>query len=164
MEANTLEIGERVRVKTFLFEGMATIDYITIGELYPIQVELDEADDEGHKLKRIKADEIIKGDVLQELNDQPITGMQLAEIVVNDPGYGLYIGDQYMVDPTKQNAGTHYYFYQLQSLQFAGCMPVAAFKLIGSHDEQIIIQPVMLQPVEPIVLEKSEQMSLFDFM
>ena len=154
-----MEIGERVQVKTFLFEGMATIDYIAIGELYPIQAELDEADEEGHKIKRITVDEIIQDVVLPKVNEQPTNGLLLAEIIKNDPGYGLYIGDQFLVGATRQNVGTHYYFYRADSLKFVGCMPVGIFRVVGLHNE-----PLIMQPVELIPIERPEQMNLFDFM
>jgi hypothetical protein len=119
--------------------------------------------------------------------EQPENGLQLAEIVVNDPGYGLVIGDQYMIGPTKQNVGTHYYFYQLQSMRFVGCMPVGMFRIIGAHNEkpiepiQVKIKPVFeeIEPAIKYIIEKLDgkpkkkkqkvndmpdgQMSMFDF-
>lgn len=53
-------INERVYVKTSLFEGWATVVDVFPGEFYPIQVELDEGDDDGHRIKRVSKDEIIK--------------------------------------------------------------------------------------------------------
>lgn len=52
---------ERVYVKTPLFEGWATVVDVFPGEFYPIQVELDEGDDDdGHRMKRVSKDEIIR--------------------------------------------------------------------------------------------------------
>jgi hypothetical protein len=49
----------RLYVKNILFEGWATeTDYFP-NELFPIQVELDEPDDDGHSLKRVGKADII---------------------------------------------------------------------------------------------------------
>ncbi len=54
--------NERVYVKTALFEGWATVVDVFPGEFYPIQVELDEGDDDGHRIKRVSKDEIVRRD------------------------------------------------------------------------------------------------------
>ena len=51
---------ERVYVKSDLFEGWATIIEYFTGEIFPIQVELDEPDSDGHSVKRVGKTEIIK--------------------------------------------------------------------------------------------------------
>lgn len=52
--------GERIHVKSKSFKGMATILYIAPGEFYPVQVEMDQPDEDGHKIQRITWVEIIK--------------------------------------------------------------------------------------------------------
>lgn len=58
-----LEVGSRVKCKSFLFSGagrVVYIDYTLIHapHLYPIQVELDEPDQDGHKIKRFNFEEV----------------------------------------------------------------------------------------------------------
>lgn len=54
--------NERVYVKTPLFEGWATVVDVFSSEFYPIQVELDEGDGDGHRMKRVSKDEIVRRD------------------------------------------------------------------------------------------------------
>lgn len=56
----TLKIGEVINVKSEMFRGKATIVHIASGELFPVQVELDDPDDEGHRMKRVSYSEIEK--------------------------------------------------------------------------------------------------------
>lgn len=51
---------ERIYVKDALFEGWATIDEYFPNEIFPIQITLDEPDNDGHKVKRIGKENIIK--------------------------------------------------------------------------------------------------------
>lgn len=59
-----LQVGDRVRVKSFMHSGTGNIMYINEEQLhwqfYPIQVELDEPDSNGHKLMRFNLKEVTK--------------------------------------------------------------------------------------------------------
>ena len=56
-----MKISERVLIKTSEFEGMATILHIVKNEyFYPVQVELDKPDSDGHKIIRVAFHEVIK--------------------------------------------------------------------------------------------------------
>lgn len=50
--------GDRVYVETPMFKGMATVVGVVKCAFYPIQVELDDGDDDGHRLKRISKDDL----------------------------------------------------------------------------------------------------------
>ena len=51
----------RIYVKTHLFEGWATIiEYFPNEPFFPLQIELDEPDSDGHSYKRIGKEHIIK--------------------------------------------------------------------------------------------------------
>ena len=53
-------VADRVHVRTDQFEGWATVlDYFP-NEIYPIQVELDEPDADGHAIKRVTNKEVTK--------------------------------------------------------------------------------------------------------
>jgi hypothetical protein len=56
-------LSDRIYVKTELFEGWATIIEYFPNEIYPIQVELNEPDADGHSLKHIGKSDIIKMEV-----------------------------------------------------------------------------------------------------
>jgi hypothetical protein len=54
-------MNNRIYVKTPLFEGWATIvEYFLNEPFFPLQIELDEPDDDGHSYKRIGREHIIK--------------------------------------------------------------------------------------------------------
>jgi hypothetical protein len=61
-----VETSTRVYVKTPLFEGWATVvAYFPNEAFYPLQVELDVGDAEGHRLKRVCKDDICKSEILR---------------------------------------------------------------------------------------------------
>jgi hypothetical protein len=51
---------ERVYVEAPLFSGRGTITNTYPGEQFPIEVVLEDGDSDGHKIKRVKADEITR--------------------------------------------------------------------------------------------------------
>jgi hypothetical protein len=54
-------MNNRVYVETELFQGWATIiEYFQNEPFFPIQIELDEPDEDGHTYKRISREHIIK--------------------------------------------------------------------------------------------------------
>lgn len=55
-----LREGERVQVQSHNFQCMATILYIAPGEIYPVQVQMDIPDPDGHRIYRFALHEIVK--------------------------------------------------------------------------------------------------------
>jgi hypothetical protein len=58
-----VKVGDRVRCKSVMFEGTGVVFYIDHPSLYthhllPIQVELDEPDPDGHRMKRFSLKEV----------------------------------------------------------------------------------------------------------
>jgi hypothetical protein len=53
-------LSDRIYVKTDMFEGWATIIEYFSGEIFPIQIELDEPDSDGHAVKRVAKSDIIR--------------------------------------------------------------------------------------------------------
>jgi hypothetical protein len=51
---------KRVKVSTPLFAGWATVADYFAGEMYPIQIALDEPDADGHAIKRVAKADIIQ--------------------------------------------------------------------------------------------------------
>jgi hypothetical protein len=53
--------GERIYVKNWLFEGWAKVVGIHADprELYPLAIELEEGDSDGHRYKRVGKDDIV---------------------------------------------------------------------------------------------------------
>jgi hypothetical protein len=52
--------GDRIYVRTLLFEGWATVTDVFPGELYPIQITLDKPDGDGHRIKRVSIYDIVR--------------------------------------------------------------------------------------------------------
>jgi len=59
-EASKFKRGDRIYVRTLLFEGWATATDVFPGELYPIQVTLDKPDGDGHAVKRVNIYDIVR--------------------------------------------------------------------------------------------------------
>lgn len=53
-----MKSGDRVHVKSSMYEGKATIMDIITGNIFPIQVEMDIGDEHGHKVKRFAYDQV----------------------------------------------------------------------------------------------------------
>lgn len=54
-------MADRVYVKTLLFEGWATIvEYFPKEEFFPLQITLDEPDEDGHSYVRVSKEDIVK--------------------------------------------------------------------------------------------------------
>ena len=57
---NNLREGVRLFVKTNMFEGLGTLMFILKNEIFPYQIELDDPDEDGHKIKRVARHEILE--------------------------------------------------------------------------------------------------------
>lgn len=132
-----MQIGNKVYVETPLFEGMATIDYIAPaqdGELYPIQVELDNPDINGHKLFRVSDHEIKKQPVTKHLQKY------LARVV--KPNRSFIVGEEYVI--SEPRADGYYSVYLTSRPDHA---PVASY--ITNFFE--IIKPFEVPATEVLV-------------
>ena len=63
MKARMIKEGDRVSCKSDMYSGTGTVfhvqyDALLLNEFYPIQVELDEPDNDGHSMKRFNLKEI----------------------------------------------------------------------------------------------------------
>lgn len=160
--------GERIHVRTKDRDGMATILYIAPGEMYPVQVEMDEPDSDGHKIMRIGWIEVATE--TQEAADTGITFKDaadptkyLGEVATTKPPYRFGIGQQFALGvvafPGVYKPGAtakSFYVYDAQTLNFRGCMPANMFKVLGLFEEVAAEEVIE----EPFV---EEQLSLFDF-
>lgn len=125
-----MKVGQRVFVDTPLFSGVGVVNYIASSkEIYPIQVELDEPSFDGHKLKRVAANEI-----------KPIEQPQrrkkfLAEVNKNRLGY--IIGERYII--TEKDADGYYAVYLVKRPDHApvGSYKSNFFKILLPFDEEV---------------------------
>jgi putative FmdB family regulatory protein len=94
-----IKTGDRVKVSTFLFEDWATVTDVFAGELLPIQVVLDDGDADGHRVKRVKEDEVMpfytfacakcgtQKDELVPMGTQSTTCAECGEPTVKQPSF-----------------------------------------------------------------------------
>lgn len=166
--------GQRINVKTRDIEGMATILYIAPGEFYPLQIELDGADADGHKIHRIAYREIVK-------EQEPGPGVVFAgpddpqryvgEVIQAYKPYNIEVGQRYILGVVtypgvwKPGAATSFYLFDPETMRHCGCMPASTFKVLKPYTGEPIT-PKALKTAEnapkpePIAME-SEQLTLF---
>jgi hypothetical protein len=183
-----MEIPERIYVQTPMFEGFAKVLFVLNGEMYPVQVELEEPDEDGHRVKRVAWHEIKKdasaksNSEIAVFKDSEDPRRFLVKTTMNHEGYGFKEGVQYIVGPTRQNKGTHYYVYDLNDT-WTGCFPTEWFEAIEEYrapkrdctlvvpkleksdeigqKEVKSVQFVLKNEIKPDKTEKYEQLSLF---
>lgn len=130
-------VKEKVYVKTDNFEGFATILDVFQGEIFPVQIELDHPDENGHSVHRIKFNEIVRG---HEKN----TERHISRVSRNRNGY--HVGDEYIVGPAK-NEG--YFNVYLMNGNLIGSYVHDFFEKVRPYVEQKEIVPIQVEP-EPV--------------
>lgn len=170
--------GERIKVQTKFFEGMATILYVAPGEFYPVQVEMDAPDPDGHNIQRITYHEIV--DELPAESTSAAVAFEetvdpqrhIGEVVQEEAGYSFKIGQRFLLDPRPNKKGnvTAYYIYDAETLKFRGCMQAKLFKVLDSYQDGQGVEKTLQTAQEPpkafVSAEevRYEQMSLLDFL
>lgn len=161
-----MDVGERIQVQTKSFKGMATILYIAPGEFYPVQVEMDSPDPDGHKIYRVAPHEIV--DELLAENEAPAAAetfgdpeQLLGEVVKEVPGYSFKKGQRLLLEKRKPESIV-YYVYELETNKFRGCMHMSMFKVLEAFE----VESVKEERLDPFIISEEvryEQMSLLDF-
>lgn len=127
-----ITVGEKVYVKTPLFEGMAIVDYIAPekdGELFPIQVVLDQPDTNGHKVLRVNKYEITHPALTTHLK------RFLARVV--ESKYSYTVGDEYVISEPRADG-----FYSVYLTSRPDHGPVGSY--VTNFFE--IIKPIEVTP------------------
>jgi hypothetical protein len=142
---------QQVYVKTPLFQGLAVIDYVAdIKELFPVQVILQEADHDGHRLKRVALAELFLPDSIENQDEdkpqtkeeiQPLfTGADdktryLVESVHEHRLYRVFRGEKYIVGPTHDNSNKSFLVYGLDHT-LIGRYPRDWFRVLSIYDDE----------------------------
>lgn len=182
-----LQEGQRVHVQTKNFSGLATILYIAQGEIYPVQVELDQGDGDGHRIQRIMSREIVHEPAEENagisFNAPDDPQQYIGEVVDASHGFGFDLGAQYILGVIKYpgvykpGPATSFYLYDPENKSFRGCMPGSMFKVIGPYEDcpdvtkehkSLSNEPETFEkPVEAFIIPEEvnyQQMSLLDFL
>lgn len=157
---------------------MTTILYVAPGEFYPVQVEMDAPDPDGHKIQRITYHEIVD-ELPAESTSAAVASEETAdlqrhigEVVQEVKGYSFKIGQRFLLDPRPNKEGTVnvYYINDVETLKFRGCMPASLFKVLEPYQEGQALEKSLETAQEPlkafVIAEevRYEQMSLLDFL
>lgn len=162
-----MKVGQRIQVQSKFLKGQATILYIAPGEIYPIQVEMDEPDSDGHKIYRFAPYEI--ANELPAENDSPASTelstdpeQLLGEVIQEVTGYSFKNGQKFLLEKRRKDSSV-YYVYEQKTNKFRGCMHVSMFKMLEAFEAE----PVKKELPDPFVISEEvryEQMSLLDFL
>lgn len=175
-----MEIGARVMVSTDQFDGVGSIMYIAAAsDIYPVQVELDDADDDGHKVKRFAFDEVKE----QEQEQQEKPQRWLAR--VSWPRSGYIVGREFIIGPAKDEPYFNVYLKDKPNNGPVGSYIKDFFEKIEPFKEPQTaqIKPVEVKRINTLTITKTiedepkikqkeaskekgikhEQLSLFDF-
>lgn len=174
-----MKLGERIQVKTRNFEGYGTVMYIAPGEIYPVQIEMDQADPDGHKIQRIAFHEIVSEHAAEITTAAVVFAgpddpqQYVGQVIQEQKGYSFKNGQKLILGVVsypgtfKPGTAKNFYAYCMESQRFMGCMPATMFQINGPYIPETIEQPVSLPDmkelpfIEPMI--ESRQMSFFDF-
>lgn len=144
------EIKGRIYVKTEDFEGYGTVLDVFRGEIFPVQIELEQPDENGHSVHRVRYNEIVRGEIAS--NDaEPEQIRYIAR--VSKPRNGYHVGDEYIVGAAKHQ---DYFNVFLMNGNIVGSYVNDFFERIRPYVEQKEVAPV---PVEPIQEKQEPVMS-----
>lgn len=184
-----LAVKDRVYAKTEFVEGFGVIEYIAQGELLPIQMEMDNADENGHKTFRFTLEEI---SIMEPTKEEPaatLDGEYIAEVKYTSGGFRK--GDRHIIGPAKDPRLVSYYNVYFMDHQIMATIKRDIFNIIKPYEEpkkdifiETHLKPVLAvldggrinisttdkpreieretKELEP-VLKASEQLSMFDF-
>lgn len=136
--------------------GPGSVVYYKPGEIYPLQVEFDNQDADGHNVYRFAADELTPIE-----NEKPMR--HIARVSARRLGYN--IGDEYIIGPTNQHG---YYSVYLMNGSIIGSYVTNFFEMVRPYIEpetkEVEIKPETPQieaieepgPITPIEVKTAE--------
>jgi hypothetical protein len=121
------EIIEQVRVyvSNECVSGTGTVVYVSNEAFSPVQVELDQPDEDGHRMHRFYHTEVKPLDSIQgNVSEKE----WIVDLIHKMPGHSLRAGERFTAKPTRSRNDTHYLIYKQDKLR--GCFPTSCFKVI----------------------------------
>lgn len=165
--------NQRVYVDDFLFKGWGVIEHIIPGEMFGIQLRMEEPDSDGHYIHRVNISQI-KEKPDEKVSDSQIELREAAEVIAesNVSSLNLKKGQSYLLSASKYMQGTssqNCYVYRIEDRKFLGCHPKRCFgnwRVLGDEEKLIEVKEESSLTVEvvPDVNQgnSDEQLSLFD--
>ncbi|MDA2113122.1 hypothetical protein PDN20_28330 [Bacillus cereus] len=165
--------GDRIYVEDLLFSGWGSVKFIIPGEMFGIQLQMEQPDSDGHYIKRVSIEHIKQGPDSNtatsqiELQDDAVV---LAESTVET--LNLRVGQSYLLSKSKysKSKSSNCYVYRVADGKFLGCHPKKCFINWRQFDGELPV--VSKEKVDAAGLEvmkdaieneSIEQLSLFDF-
>lgn len=127
-------VKDRVYVQTDGFKGYATVLDVFPGEIYPVQIELEQPDENGHSVHRIRFNEIIRGK--EEKPERYISR-------VSRKRNGYHVGEEYIVGPSKHK---DYFNVYLMNGNIIGSYVHDFFEKVRPYIEQKEVAPTREGP------------------
>lgn len=126
---NEIQENMRVYVSGEYISGSGTIIHLSNAAYCPVQVELDQPDEDGHCIYRFHHVEVKPLDCKENTVSEK---EYIVELVQEIPGYSLRKGGQFTARPSRPGKGTHYLIYKKDKLR--GCFPISQFRTIKVID------------------------------
>ncbi|TSI19913.1 hypothetical protein FOT98_08965 [Bacillus sp. HY001] len=165
--------GDRVYVEDLLFSGWGSVDFVIPGEMFGIQLRMEQPDSDGHYIHRVGMEHIKQSPNVEmaaaqiDLQDEAVV---IAESTINT--LNLRIGQKYLLSKSKyahSESSKNCYVYRVSDGKFLGCQPQRSFiewrwfdgDVSTVLDEAAMCSPSVEVEIVPKI-EKAEQLSLFD--
>lgn len=166
--------GDRIYVEDLLFSGWGSVKFIIPGEMFGIQLQMEQPDSDGHYIKRVGIEHIKQGPNGNtaasqiELQDEAVVLAESTAETLN-----LKVGQSYLLSRSKYSnseSSNTCYVYRVDDGKFLGCYLRECFINWRQFDSGVLV--VSVEKADPAVLEvmkddieneSIEQLSLFDF-
>lgn len=166
--------GDRIYVEDLLFSGWGAVKFIIPGEMFGIQLQMEQPDSDGHYIKRVGIEHIKQGP-----NDDPAASqielqddaVVLAESTAET--LNLKSGQSYLLSRSKYSkseSSNTCYVYRVDDGKFLGCHLRECFINWRQFDGELPVvsegkaDPAVLEVMKDAIENESiEQLSLFDF-
>lgn len=165
--------NQRVYVDDFLFKGWGVIEHIIPGEMFGIQLRMEEPDSDGHYIHRVNISQI-KEKPDEKPSDSQIELREAAEVIAesNVNSLNLKEGQSYLLSASKYMQGAsslNCYVYRIGDRKFLGCHPKSCFGNWCVFDGKEVLKEakeenaIIVEAVRNVDQENlGEQLSLFD--
>jgi len=165
--------GDRIFVEDLLFSGWGTVDFVIPGEMFGIQLRMEQPDSDGHYIHRVGMEHIKQSPQEEmaaaqiELQDEAVV---IAKSTINT--LNLKVGHKYLLSTSKYSnskSNKNCYVYRVSDGKLLGCHPQSSFiewrwfdgGVSAALEEEVFLPPVKAEIAPEI--EVVEQLSLFDF-
>lgn len=166
--------GDRIYVEDLLFSGWGLVDFVIPGEMFGIQLRMEQPDSDGHYIHRVGMEHIKQSPNVEmaaaqiDLQDEAAV---IAESTINT--LNLRIGQKYLLGKSKyahSESSKNCYVYRVSDGKFLGCHPQRHFidwrwfdgDVSAGLEDRAVCSPIIEVEIAPEI-EKDEQLSLFDF-